>query len=111
MFHRDFGHFCRGDISKYLDFPTSESSVILKCFHLYLGVKLILRRLLVLHNQVVLQYHPLPLRQSFEIKTNLLFEHNVRAIVFHNVTLEHNIAFVLLILRLQLRIFEITDVH
>ena len=59
------------DVSKNLDILTLESFKMLERLSFLLGCKLILRRLFVLHILVVLQYHPLLLRPSFVMLTNL----------------------------------------
>ena len=58
------------DVSVYLDILTSEFCAIFERPSFLLECKLILRRMLVLHNRVAVQLHSLLLRPSFEMQTN-----------------------------------------
>ena len=59
------------NVSIYLDTLTSESWAIWERPPFSLECKRILRRLLVLHNQVILRWHPSLLLRSFVTQTNL----------------------------------------
>ena len=78
---------------KYLDIRTLEFSVILERLSFLLECKLILRRVLVLHNLFVFQWRPLHLRPSFEMQTNLVLRIQRRSLV------------------VTPHFFEMTDVH
>ena len=84
------------DVSTYLDMLTVEASAILERLSFLPECKLTLRRLLVLHNLIALQRHPL-LLPSLATQTN-----------FFKI---HDPAFVFLTLRFQFRVLEMADVH
>ena len=102
------------DVSMELNILTLDFSTTLerqRPFFL-LGCKEILRRRLVLHNQVISQQRPSLLKLSFETQTNPDLRYKLGTwIVFRSVTSEHNSASVLLVLWFQSVFFEMTDVH
>ena len=100
------------DESKCLDIPNWEFSITSVHLPFWPGCKRILRLLLVLRIQVVLKIVHDLCGCHLWCWWSLLCKYCMRAgIIFHNVTSEYDSTFLLLKLRLQFRILEMTEVH
>ena len=100
------------DVSIYLDILTLEFWANLERLPFLLVCKRILGLLLVVHNEVILQWHPSLWLLSFVTQTSLaLWIHHESLNRLSQCHSEYNPAFVLVKLRLRILIFEITDVH
>ena len=112
MFHHDFDHTVVEDVSIYI--WTFWLWIFLqpwRVLHLYLNVSGHCVSPLVLHNQVVLQGHPLTFAVLiWDTDEPCSVKHGIRSCVFHNVTSEHDSSFVFWYFS-NSTFFEMTDVH